>query len=78
MTRSGFQISLAAMIGMVACVAVNLWLFRVGFVWGLVGLNVTKHVGVAAICQVLGVNRPRANVSPSSPPRPHAKFSGSP
>lgn len=75
MGRPGFQISVAAMLGLVACVAVNLWLFRVGFLWGLVGLNVSKHVGVAVICQVLGVNRPREkrDSTPSGViPSPHA------
>ncbi len=57
-TRSSpLQVSLAAMLGMVACIAVNFWLFRVGWLYGLIGLNVTKHVGVAVLCQLLGVNR---------------------
>ena len=45
------------MLGLVACVALNVWLFRLGFLLGLVGLNITKHVGVAVLCQALGVNR---------------------
>jgi hypothetical protein len=57
MARPALQISVAMMLGLVACVAVNIWLFRVGFLYGLIGLNVTKHVGVAALCQALGVNR---------------------
>ena len=65
MTRPGFQFSVTAMLGLVACVAVNLWLFRVGFVWGLVALNVTKHVGVAVLCRAIGVNRERP-VEPGS------------
>ncbi len=72
MGRPALQFSVAAMLGLVACVALNIWLFRVSFLWGLVGLNVTKHVGVAALCQVLGVNR-RTEKPPSksAPPRPH-------
>jgi hypothetical protein len=72
MGRSALQFSVAAMLGLVACVALNIWLFRVGFLWGLVGLNVTKHVGVAALCQALGVNR-RSDEGPtrSALPEPH-------
>ena len=35
--------------------AVNFWLFRLGRFWGIVGLNVTKHVAIAYLCQALGV-----------------------
>ncbi len=70
MTRPGFQISVASLLGLVACAAVNFWLFRVGFLYGLVGLNVTKHVGVAVFCQAIGVNRqapgPRFSEAPGS------------
>jgi hypothetical protein len=45
------------MLGLVACVAVNIWLFRLGAFWGIVGLNVTKHVAIAHLCHVLGVDR---------------------
>lgn len=51
------QISLAMMLVLVACIAVNFWLFRVSVFWGLVAINITKHVSIAALCQVLGVNR---------------------
>jgi hypothetical protein len=79
MGRSSLQFSVAAMLGLVACLAVNLWLFRVGILWGLVGLNVTKHVGVAVLCQMLGVNRPgRGQPSESKLPTPHSSFNGSP
>lgn len=64
MTRTRLQISVSSMLGLIACVAVNLWLFRVGFLFGLVGLNVTKHVGVAVLCQAIGVNRQAAVVRP--------------
>jgi hypothetical protein len=57
MERPTFQMTLGAMIGIVACVAVNFWLFRLGIFWGIVGLNVTKHVLIAYLCQVLGVDR---------------------
>ncbi len=53
------QINVAAMLGLVACVALNFWLFRLGIFWGIVGLNVTKHVAIAYLCHVLGVDRPR-------------------
>ena len=79
MARTEFQISMAAMLGLVACVAVNFWLFRVSFLYGLIALNVTKHVGVAVLCQAIGVNRRAAQPAPrSSVPGPHAPFSGSP
>jgi hypothetical protein len=57
MERPTFQMTLGAMIGIVACVALNFWLFRLGVFWGIVGLNVTKHVLIAYLCQVLGVDR---------------------
>jgi hypothetical protein len=79
MARTGLQISVAAMLGLVACAAVNVWLFRIGFLYGLVGLNVTKHVGVAVICQAIGVNRRNEKTHPrSGVPKPHASFDGSP
>ncbi len=72
MRRSALQFSLAAMLGVVAGVALNIWLFRLGFIWGLVGLNITKHVAVAALCQALGVNRRAADRPASSAlPGPH-------
>jgi hypothetical protein len=51
------QMSLSMMLVLVACVAVNFWLFRVGIFWGVVALNITKHVAIAVICQMCGVNR---------------------
>ncbi len=63
---------------MVACVALNIWLFRVGWLAGLIGLNVTKHVAVAVLCAAIGVNGKHgrrhlpAIGPPSTIPRPHA------
>ena len=57
MQKTAFQITVATMLGLVACIAVNFWLFRLGIFWGIVGLNVTKHVVIAYLCQVLGVDR---------------------
>ncbi len=51
------QISVTMMLALVACVAVNLWLFRVGWLWGVIALNVTKHVVIAALCQAVGLNK---------------------
>ena len=73
MERSNFQLSIAALLGLVACIAFNFWLFRVGVLWGILGLNVTKHVAIAYLCQVLGVDRqtqslPAHSPSGSSPP----------
>ena len=45
------------MLALVACIAVNLWLFRVSIFWGIVAVNVTKHVAIAALCQIVGLNR---------------------
>ena len=59
------------MIVVVACIALNIWLFRLGVLWGILGLNVTKHVVIAYLCQIIGVDRreaseaPRANATPA-------------
>ncbi|WZO96209.1 hypothetical protein EP7_003193 [Isosphaeraceae bacterium EP7] len=55
MERRGLQISVTAMLGLVAGVAINFWLFRQGFIYGFIGLNITKHVLIAGLCQLLGV-----------------------
>jgi hypothetical protein len=79
MVRTEFQISVAAMLGLVACIALNFWLFRISFLYGLIALNITKHVTVAVLCQAIGVNRRAAQPTPrSAVPRPHAPFSGAP
>ena len=44
-------------LGLTACAFLNVWVFRYGILYGLVGLNLTKHVGVAVLCQVVGVNQ---------------------
>jgi hypothetical protein len=53
--------TIANMLGLVACIALNFWLFRLGVFWGILGLNVTKHVVIAYLCQVLGVDRNRSS-----------------
>jgi hypothetical protein len=64
--------TVASMLGLVACIAVNFWLFRVGVFWGILGLNVTKHVAIAYLCQIVGVDRrqpvERPTVVPVRPP----------
>lgn len=57
MDRSRLQLSVASLLGVVACVAVNFWLFRLGVLWGILGLNVSKHVLIAYLCQILSVNQ---------------------
>jgi hypothetical protein len=57
MERPRFQLSVSAMLGLVACVAFNIWLFRFGALLGLLGLNISKHVIIAYLCQILGVDR---------------------
>ena len=65
MERSSFQLSITGLLALVACIAVNFWLFRLGALWGILGLNVTKHVAIAYLCQSLGVDRTPA----AQPPR---------
>jgi hypothetical protein len=65
MQRRGFQMTVATMLGLVACIALNFWLFRLGVFWGILGLNITKHVATAYLCQVLGVDR--RPVTPGGP-----------
>ncbi len=64
MERTTFQMTVGAMLAVVACIAVNFWLFRVGVFWGILGLNVTKHVVIAYLCQVIGVDRRPSSGSP--------------
>jgi hypothetical protein len=72
MERPNLQMTVATMLGLVACIALNFWLFRLGIFWGILGLNVTKHVAIAYLCQVLGVDRrrpaPAPSVIPAHPP----------
>jgi hypothetical protein len=68
MERSRFQFSMASLLGVVACVALNIWLFRVGPLLGILGLNVSKHVIIAYLCQVLGVDRRRGHDRNYTPP----------
>ena len=77
MERRGFQLSVTGMLGLVAAVAVNVWLFRLSILLGIIGLNVTKHLVIAYLCQVLGVDRRTAPV-PSPQPLPGAPASGLP
>jgi hypothetical protein len=65
--------TVGAMLGVVACIALNFWLFRLGVLWGILGLNVTKHVVIAYLCQILGVDRRVPLEQPSVAPNrsPH-------
>jgi len=66
MERPAFQLKVVTLLGLVACIALNLWLFRLGPLLGIIGLNVTKHVAIASLCQVLGVDRQqRRGATPS-------------
>jgi hypothetical protein len=64
MERARLQMSVAGLLGLVACIAVNVWLFRLGPLLGILGLNVTKHVLIAYLCQAVGVNRKTADHVP--------------
>jgi hypothetical protein len=70
MSRQGLQLSLTAMIGLVACIALNLWLFRLGVLMGIIGLNISKHLIIAYLCQVLGVDRQRPPTPTKAPTGP--------
>lgn len=57
MNHSRLQLSLGGLLLVVACVALNFWLFRLGVLYGILGLNVSKHVVIAYLCKVVGVDR---------------------
>jgi hypothetical protein len=67
MQRSVFQFSVAAMLGLVACIALNVWLFRLSILLGIIGLNISKHIVIAYLCQILGVDRRRAASASAAP-----------
>lgn len=71
MTTPRLQMTVAAWLLTIASVAVVIWLFRLGALWGILGLSVLKHVVIAYLCQVLGVDRPaRAGPAPGAPASP--------
>jgi hypothetical protein len=74
MERPGFQMSLAGLLGLVACIALNFWLFRLGALWGILGLNVTKHVAIAWLCQSLGVDHTTAPAPVRASSNPSAQM----
>jgi hypothetical protein len=59
MKQPPFRLTVAMMLVLIACIAVNIWLFRLGVLWGILGLNVSKHFAVAFLCEALGGNRQR-------------------
>lgn len=67
MERPSLQLSVAAMLGLVACVALNVWLFHLSVLLGIIGLNISKHLIIAYLCQVLGVNRRLADPATTPP-----------
>lgn len=68
MERPAFQLSVTGLLALVACIAFNIWLFRMGPLWGIIGLNISKHVLIAYVCQVLGVDKRRAPDRRYAPP----------
>jgi hypothetical protein len=74
MAPSRFRFTISALLVFVACVALNIWLFRLGALWGILGLNVTKHVVIALLCQNLGVDRPVAPKTPGGAARTHGRI----
>lgn len=68
---TSIQFSVGGMLLLVACLAINIWLFRLGILLGIIGLNITKHVLIAYLCQVIGVDktaRSAARPVPGPPP----------
>jgi hypothetical protein len=59
MERRNLQLSVRVFLVVVAAVALNVWLFRLGFLWGLIGLNLSKHLAIAVLCRRVGVNKVR-------------------
>ncbi len=57
MERPSLQLSVTSLLGLVACVALNIWLFRLGPLLGILGLNISKHVIIAYVCKVVGVDK---------------------
>ena len=76
MRTPGFQLRVGTLLGLVACVALNLWLFRLGTLAGLFGLNITRHVAVAYLCRATGINRRVGDPERSGPPRHHLPREG--
>lgn len=57
MNPSPLRFSLTMTMGLIAGIAVNLWLFRLGLFWGIIGLSIFKHVLIAYLCEAVGVDR---------------------
>jgi hypothetical protein len=70
MERHRFQLSVGSLLVLVACIALNIWLFRIGPLLGILGLNVSKHVLIAWVCQCLGVDK-RRGTRPVAVPAAH-------
>ena len=70
MERHRLQLSVGSLLVLVACIALNLWLFRLGPLLGILGLNITKHVLIAWLCQAVGVDQRRGQPAPVAAPRP--------
>lgn len=51
------QMTLAAWLIVTAVIAVHIWLFRQSVLWGFLGLTLTKHVVIAYLCHILGVDK---------------------
>ncbi len=66
MIQNHAQFRLTTLLLAVACVAINVWLFRVGALWGILGLNVTKHVVIAVLCKNLGIDHEGSTSDPGS------------
>lgn len=68
MRENRLQLTVGGLLLVVACVALNCWLFRLGVLPGLFGLSVAKHLVIAYLCKALGVDRSvAAPARPASP-----------
>jgi hypothetical protein len=65
MHQPALRMTVAGMLGLIAGIALNIWLFRQGPLWGILGLNVSKHVLIAYLCQATGLNRPASSKLPA-------------
>lgn len=75
MERNRLQMSVAGLLGLIAALALNFWLFRLSVLAGIIGLNVSKHLLIAYLCQVIGVNRRPSPPATRPKPTPVGGFS---
>ena len=65
MKTPAMQMTLSAWLILTAAVAVHIWLFQQSVLWGFIGLALTKHVVIAYLCHILGVDKDISSTTPS-------------